>query len=56
MPAATAAIGTLMVPVFGVLGAVVLLDDWPAPLDVAGLGLILGAVLLDQLRRNPIRA
>ena len=50
VPAATAAIGTLMVPVFGVLGAVVLLDDWPAPLDMLGLALILGAVLLDQLR------
>jgi drug/metabolite transporter (DMT)-like permease len=49
--ASTAAIGTLLVPIFGVAGAVALLGDWPTPLDLAGLGFILVAVLLDQLRR-----
>lgn len=49
--AATASVGTLLVPIFGVAGSVALLGDWPTPLDVAGLVLILGAVLLDQVRR-----
>jgi drug/metabolite transporter (DMT)-like permease len=49
--AATASIGTLLVPIFGVAGAIALLDDWPTRLDLAGLALILCAVLLDQLRR-----
>jgi drug/metabolite transporter (DMT)-like permease len=49
--ASTAALGTLLVPIFGVAGAVALLGDWPTPLDLAGLGFILCAVVLDQLRR-----
>ncbi len=49
--AATASTSTLLVPIFGVAGAVVLLGDWPTSLDLAGLALILCAVLLDQLRR-----
>ena len=49
--ASTAVLGTLLVPIFGVLGAIVLLGDWPSGLDVAGLVLILGAVTLDQMRR-----
>ena len=49
--AATASVGTLLVPIFGVAGAVLLLGDWPTALDLAGLALILMAVLLDQLRR-----
>ncbi len=49
--AASASIGTLLIPIFGVAGSVLLLGDWPTGLDVAGLALILGAVLLDQLRR-----
>ena len=53
VPAATASLGTLMVPVFGVLGSVLLLGDWPTPLDLAGLGLIIAAVVLDQLRQSP---
>jgi drug/metabolite transporter (DMT)-like permease len=51
VPAATAAVGTLLVPVFGVAGAVILLGDWPTSLDLAGLALILAAVVLDQVRR-----
>ena len=46
----TASLGTLLVPIFGVLGAIALLDDWPTVLDLAGLALILTAVLFDQLR------
>jgi drug/metabolite transporter (DMT)-like permease len=49
--ASTAALGTLLVPIFGVAGAVALLGDWPTPLDLTGLALILSAVILDQLRR-----
>ena len=49
--AATAAIGTLLIPIFGVLGAIVLLGDWPGPTDVAGLILVLLAVVLDQAMR-----
>ncbi len=50
LPASTLSLGTLLVPVFGVLGAVVLLADWPTRLDVVGLTLIVAAVGLDQLR------
>lgn len=50
LTASTASLGTLLVPVFGVLGSIVLLDDWPTRLDVLGLGLIVAAVLLDQAR------
>lgn len=46
--ASTAAIGTLLVPIFGVIGAVVLLGERPTALDLAGFGLILLAVLIDQ--------
>lgn len=49
--ASRAAIGTLLIPIFGVIGAIVLLGDWPTPLDVAGLALILFAVANDQLLR-----
>jgi drug/metabolite transporter (DMT)-like permease len=46
--ASTAAIGTLLVPIFGVIGAVILLGERPTTLDLAGFGLILLAVLIDQ--------
>jgi drug/metabolite transporter (DMT)-like permease len=52
VPASTAALGTLLIPIFGVAGAIVILDDWPAPLDVVGLALILSAVALDQIVRG----
>ncbi len=51
VPAATAAIGTLLIPIFGVLGAILILGDWPGFTDVAGLVLILSAVVLDQWNR-----
>lgn len=51
VPASTAALGTLAIPVFGVGGAVVLLGDHPTATDLIGLGLILAAVLLDQVVR-----
>jgi drug/metabolite transporter (DMT)-like permease len=44
----TAALGTLLVPIFGVLGAVVLLGERPGVLDLVGFALILTAVVLDQ--------
>ncbi len=50
IPASTVSLGTLLVPVFGVLGSVLLLGDWPTHLDLAGLALIVAAVALDQLR------
>jgi drug/metabolite transporter (DMT)-like permease len=48
--AAQVSIGTLLIPLFGVAGSVLLLGDWPTVLDLAGLALILSAVLLDQRR------
>lgn len=52
VPAATAALGTLLIPLFAVIGAVMILDDWPTGLDLAGLALILAAVGLDQVVRG----
>ena len=46
--ASTLALGTLLVPVFGVMGAVVLLGERPTLGDMAGFVLILAAVVLDQ--------
>ena len=48
----TASLGTLLVPVFGVIGAVAILGERPAALDLAGFGLLLLAVLGDQLLRT----
>ncbi len=53
VPATTAAIGTLLIPIFGVMGSIMLLNDWPSPLDFAGLALILTAVAWDQSRMVP---
>ena len=50
LPASTLALGTLLVPVFSVIGAVMILGDWPTQLDLVGLALILAAVGLDQFR------
>jgi drug/metabolite transporter (DMT)-like permease len=52
VPASTAALGTLLIPIFGVLGAVLILDDWPSTIDVIGLSLILAAVAIDQIVRG----
>lgn len=46
--ASTLALGTLLVPVFGVMGAVILLGERPTLTDMAGFALILAAVVLDQ--------
>ena len=48
----SAALGTLLIPVISVVGSIVLLSDWPSPPDLVGFGLILSAVLLDQIYRN----
>lgn len=50
--ASRAAIGTLLIPIFGVLGSIVLLGDWPTTLDLIGLAFILAAVALDQVMRR----
>jgi drug/metabolite transporter (DMT)-like permease len=44
----TTALGTLLVPIFGVLGAVLLLGERPSAVDLVGFALILAAVVLDQ--------
>lgn len=51
VPASTAALGTLLIPIFGVAGAVLILGDRPTALDLFGLALILAAVALDQVFR-----
>ena len=51
VPATTASLGTLLIPIFGVIGAILLLGDWPTPLDLAGFALILIAVIADQVYR-----
>lgn len=48
VPASTAALGTLLVPVFGVLGAVVLIGERPPLYDLIGFAIIMSAVVLDQ--------
>lgn len=52
----TASLGTLLIPVFGVIGAVIILGDRPTPLDLAGFALMLGAVVLDQGLRGRLAA
>jgi drug/metabolite transporter (DMT)-like permease len=46
--ASTAAIGTLLVPIYGVIGSVILLGERPTALDLFGFALILLSVLIDQ--------
>lgn len=58
VPASTAALGTLLIPIFGVAGAVLILGDRPTALDLIGLALILAAVAIDQIfraRLAPVR-
>jgi drug/metabolite transporter (DMT)-like permease len=52
VPTSSAAIGTLLIPIFALAGSIVLLADWPSPIDLAGFALVLAAVLLDQIYRN----
>lgn len=44
----TASLGTLLIPVFGVLGAVAILGDRPTAPDLVGFALLFTAVVLDQ--------
>ena len=53
IPAGTAALGTLLVPIFGVIGAILLLGDWPTALDLLGLALVLAAIAIDRSRAQP---
>lgn len=48
VPASTLALGTLLVPVFAVVGAVILLGERPTVTDIAGFALIFSAVVVDQ--------
>lgn len=48
----TASLGTLLVPVFGVIGSVLILGDRPSAVDVAGFMLLFAAVQLDQFFRG----
>jgi drug/metabolite transporter (DMT)-like permease len=43
VPAATAALGSLSVPVIGTIGSLFLLGEWPSTLDVVGFVLIFAA-------------
>jgi drug/metabolite transporter (DMT)-like permease len=53
--ASTAALGTLLIPVFGVAGSVAVLGEAPTLTDYAGLALIVAGVGLDQGLRRPAR-
>ncbi len=48
IPASTLSLGTLLVPVFGVAGAMLMLGEQPTWLELAGFAVILAAILLDQ--------
>jgi drug/metabolite transporter (DMT)-like permease len=56
LPAGTAALGTLLVPVVGVSGAVLLLGEHPSPADMLGFGLIFAAALCVLLPSRNILA
>ncbi|MCX7229453.1 MAG: DMT family transporter [Burkholderiales bacterium] len=53
LPASSAALGTLLVPVVAVLGAVLLLGERPTPVDALGFALILAAAAAVLLRGAP---
>jgi drug/metabolite transporter (DMT)-like permease len=55
LPVSTVSLGTLLIPIFGVLGAVAILGERPTAADLAGFALILGGLGLDVLaaRRSP---
>lgn len=52
VPSGTAALGTLLIPVFAVAGSTVILSEQPTLTDFAGFGLILLGVGLDQALRS----
>ena len=43
LPAATASLGSLSVPVIGTIGSLLLLSEWPSTLDIIGFALIFAA-------------
>ncbi len=53
LPASSAALGTLLVPVVAVLGAIALLGERPTPADALGFALILAAAAAVLLRPSP---
>lgn len=53
LPASSAALGTLLVPVVAVLGAVVVLGERPGAVDVTGFALIFAAAAAVLLRPAP---
>lgn len=46
LPAGTAGLGTLLVPVFGVIASAIVLDERPTPADLVGFALILTAAVM----------
>lgn len=48
IPASTLALGTLLVPVFGVGGAMLMIGEEPTWLELTGFAIIMTAILLDQ--------
>jgi drug/metabolite transporter (DMT)-like permease len=50
LPVSTVTLATLIIPVFGVLGAVVFLGERLTSLDLAGFGLILAGLALNAMR------
>lgn len=46
LPAGTAGLGTLLVPVFGVVASAIVLGERPTPADLVGFALILAAALV----------
>ncbi|MFM1988581.1 MAG: hypothetical protein RJA99_1538 [Pseudomonadota bacterium] len=53
LPASSAALGTLLVPVVAVLGAVVVLGERPGPVDLLGFSMIFAAAAAVLLRPAP---
>jgi drug/metabolite transporter (DMT)-like permease len=49
--ASTATLGTLLIPIFGVTGSMMVLGEQPSATDFLGFGLMLAAVVLDQIVR-----
>lgn len=56
LPASSAALGTLLVPVVAVLGAVILLGERPGAADLVGFGLIFAAAAAVLLQAPPSSA
>lgn len=55
LPASTAAIGTLLVPVVGVASAMAIIGDRPSLFDMIGFVLIIAAVLLNLTAQKQVR-